>query len=585
MFAMAMPALAFASSFPVTFVENVNSQDQTVTSQTSDIATALTLVANLTPKFANPGYAFRFWTTSADGSGAIFADGAIYNFAAGPLMLYAQWIENSVTFNENDSGSDTTHSTQSGHVAALLTLFSSLTPLFSNPGYAFAGWTTNANGSGTSYANGSSYDFTSGNLTLYAQWNQIPTENVVFVANGGSGSVTTLSGLQGSSVVLPGASTLSYANYAFTGWNTSSNGTGTSYGVGDPLILNSDVTLFAQWAADVFTLVYNLDGGSMSPTSVPFTFGTAALTLPMPTFQGHAFAGWFSAPSGGTLIGTDGTAYSPSSSISLYARWTLDTYVVAYVAGPGLVSPASVSFNYGASPLVLPVASSSGSDFLGWFSAPTGGVLVGVAAAPYTPSTSVVLYAQWHPSSLVTVSFDANGGTGGVSAMSGPVGSSIMLPGVTGLSHPGFTLVRWNTVANGTGTSFGSGTALTLGAPLTLFAQWTGHTPAVVLGAVGSFSGYTTSLTATLKKQSRRFASLIKNKRYTVVALYGYTTNTGVVSRNLSVSRLRANAVALYLRTQLTALHVKGVTIRTAGEGAIAGAPGASNRRVEVMVY
>lgn len=45
---------------------------------------------------------------------------------------------------------------------------------FSNPGFTFAGWNTAANGSGTAIAGGASYT-PSGNVTLYAQWNRIPT--------------------------------------------------------------------------------------------------------------------------------------------------------------------------------------------------------------------------------------------------------------------------------------------------------------------------------------------------------------------------------------------------------------------------
>ena len=44
----------------------------------------------------------------------------------------------------------------------------------SKPGFTFAGWNTAANGSGTAIAGGASYT-PSGNVTLYAQWNRIPT--------------------------------------------------------------------------------------------------------------------------------------------------------------------------------------------------------------------------------------------------------------------------------------------------------------------------------------------------------------------------------------------------------------------------
>ena len=44
------------------------------------------------------------------------------------------------------------------------------TNAFTRTGYAFTGWNTNADGSGTSYADGATIPNVSGNMTLYAQW-------------------------------------------------------------------------------------------------------------------------------------------------------------------------------------------------------------------------------------------------------------------------------------------------------------------------------------------------------------------------------------------------------------------------------
>ena len=477
------------------------------------------------------------------------------------------------------------HANQPGHVTAPLTLFSSLSPAFNNSGYTFAGWTTNANGSGASYANGASYDFTLGSLSLFAQWVPVVSLSVNFAANGGSGSVASMSGLQGSLITLPSASSLSYSNYTFTGWNTSSNGSGIAYGAGASLALTTPLTLYAQWTPNVFAVVYNAAGGTVTPASASFTFGSGALTLPTPVLAGRTFQGWFSAPTGGTLIGTGGIAFTPGSSITLYAQWALNVVSVSFNAGAGTVTPTSTTFSFGASPLTLPTPSLSGQIFAGWFSAPTGGTLIGMGGAAFSPSASTELFAQWLRSSLVTVTFSANGGGGGVKPMSGTAGSLITVPGVTGLAHPGFTLVKWNSKANGTGTSYRSGATLALTTNETLFAQWTGHSPAIMIGAVGSFSGLSTIVTSNLKSQTQRLALAIKQRKFTVVTLYGYSVPTGLSSRNFAISQRRANTVATYLRTQLNALHVRGVTIRFAGEGTLAGASNWINSRVEVMVY
>src|ERR1035437_7766795 len=96
---------------------------------------------------------------------------------AGPPITYT------VTFSENDSVSDSVGTYQGGAAAQNLTLFSNLSPKFSNPGYTFTGWNSNANGSGTSFSNGESYSFAA-DMSLYAQWLMIPiTYTVTFSEN------------------------------------------------------------------------------------------------------------------------------------------------------------------------------------------------------------------------------------------------------------------------------------------------------------------------------------------------------------------------------------------------------------------
>lgn len=51
-----------------------------------------------------------------------------------------------------------------------------------------------------------------------------------------------------SSITVP-ASTFSRLGYRFVGWNTVSNGTGTSYVVGATLTPTRDMTLYAIWQA------------------------------------------------------------------------------------------------------------------------------------------------------------------------------------------------------------------------------------------------------------------------------------------------------------------------------------------------
>ena len=88
---------------------------------------------------------FDYWNTEANGSGTSYSDGELYNFAA-PLTLYAIWggPDVTVTFAENDNVSDSKVATQTENVSGSLTLFADLSPSFSDTGYTFAGWNTQA---------------------------------------------------------------------------------------------------------------------------------------------------------------------------------------------------------------------------------------------------------------------------------------------------------------------------------------------------------------------------------------------------------------------------------------------------------
>jgi uncharacterized repeat protein (TIGR02543 family) len=76
--------------------------------------------------------------------------------------------------------------------------------------------------------------------------------------------------------------------------------------------------------------------------------------------------------------------------------------------------------------------------------------------------------------SIYTVTFSANNGTGTVPATrTVTAGSSIILPGGSGLSRSGYTFSGWNTNTSGTGTNYNAGASYTPTANITLYARWT----------------------------------------------------------------------------------------------------------------
>lgn len=116
---------------------------------------------------APANHSFAGWNTAQNGSGTPYTAAGTFPFSdasiASPTTLYAQWTPYpTVTFNSN-GGTGTTASQQANTSTALNANG------FTFARCAFTGWNTAQNGSGTAYAAGASFPFTS-SATLYAQW-------------------------------------------------------------------------------------------------------------------------------------------------------------------------------------------------------------------------------------------------------------------------------------------------------------------------------------------------------------------------------------------------------------------------------
>lgn len=225
------------------------------------------------------------------------------------------------------------------------------------------------------------------------------TYTLTYNGNGGivlGNSSTSTTVTAGSAVSLPSAS----RNYhTFNGWYTASSG-GTYLGTtGNSYTPPSTTTIYAQWSAISYTVSFNGNGGSVSPTS---SSGTNAngVTLPTPSRTNYSFLGWYDASSGGNYVGPAGNTYYPTSSITLYAQWQIITYTVYWNGNGGTVDPSSSTVNAGSS-VTAPSPSRSGYVCTGWWNSTSGGTKIVDVGNSYTPSSSVNLYAQWTVAPIV----------------------------------------------------------------------------------------------------------------------------------------------------------------------------------------
>ena len=114
-------------------------------------------------------------------------------------------------------------------------------------GYKFLGWYT------APQDNTGLYQWATpltGNVTVYAHWQRLQA-NVIYDANGGTGSHPNTTGWQYSDVTIPGDTSKSFKHdglYRFKHWNTQPNDQGTVYTDGSRIALqDKDITLYAIW--------------------------------------------------------------------------------------------------------------------------------------------------------------------------------------------------------------------------------------------------------------------------------------------------------------------------------------------------
>lgn len=223
-------------------------------------------------------------------------------------------------------------------------------------------------------------------------------------ANGGSGAPSSQTGTGVGSYTFPISNAKpTRSGYTFLGWSLSSTATAASYQPGGSITLTASDILYAVWKANTYTVSYNANGGSGAPSNQTKTYGvTLTLSNTKPTRTGYTFSAWNTAQNGSGTSYVPGGSYTANAAVTLYAQWTVNTYVVTFDAQGGSVTPASKSVTYGQPYGSLPVPVRAGYRFDGWFTVATGGTQV-TAETVVTVTAAQTLYAHWTVQSIVHV--------------------------------------------------------------------------------------------------------------------------------------------------------------------------------------
>ena len=413
-------------NYKVEFFANTGAAASNTTAYTSITATTGVAYGELPAKPDYKAKYFDGWYTEPDDTG----DRVLPATLANPDVkkIYAHWTNTyncTITLDGNGFTLPNEYKTFSYKVpfdskyTALFEALGKLTPL-TREGYAFDGWYTEKTGGVKVTADTVAKD----DATLYAHW----TINGYTVTLDPDYLKQTKTVEYNSAIgkALP-ATDPTRSGYLFEGWFTDAACTPANKITSSTATpVRANTTIYAKWTKSE-AVALNLQGGTLKagdPSSIQVAVGGVYPGLPIPTRNGYTFAGWFTQNEGGDQVHTGDQVLLDSTGkpfATLFAQWNTRKVVVKYDYGeaPAYDRVQSHTYDFGAYHSRLPGGTNTswvGHEFLGWFTAPTGGEQI-TNRSPVTPSNftdealSVTIYARWG----FKISF--NPGTGGFGDM------------------------------------------------------------------------------------------------------------------------------------------------------------------------
>lgn len=175
-------------------------------------------------------------------------------------------------------------------------------------------------------------DVISGDTTLTASWTA-NTYDVTFDSNGGD-TITASTATYDVAFEF----TVPVRNgYTFSGWKTEggtklTDSTGKSIGVWN---IAADTTLYADWSATEYSVVYNNMDGATNSNPAKYTVEDDTITLANAEKTGYTFLGWYSDSSMTSEVKQIDT--SAAVNVELWAKWDVIEYTATFRNSDGVV--------------------------------------------------------------------------------------------------------------------------------------------------------------------------------------------------------------------------------------------------------
>ena len=250
----------------------------------------------------------------------------------------------------------------------------------------------------------------------------------------------------------------------------------------------------AIWVAvdpNVYTVEYNLDGGTVATANRTSFTKFDTFTLNNPTKQGYTFAGWTG--SNGTTAELNVTVPTGiRQNLNYKANWTPINYTITTKYDDGTVI-ATIPYTIESNDITLETPSKTGYTFKGW----TDTDLTEKTMIVTIPkgSTGNREYTANFDANTCTIVFDRNTGSGSMANQTMTYDTETTL-NANEFTKTGYTFDGWNTQVDGQGNSYANEQSVKnlvseQGATVTLYAKWKANDYQVVFnknndGATGT---------------------------------------------------------------------------------------------------
>ena len=227
---------------------------------------------------------------------------------------------------------------------------------------------------------------------------------VSFAAGGGSGKMDNITTAYERHYTLPSCTFTPPTDKEFDRWYVD----GTSYNVGDEIVVTENTVVMAMWKEAPRTVQFNLNGHGDAVDSQVLPYDDMAYEPAAPTAIGYTFGGWFKEQ---TCVNRWNFATEHvTRHITLYAKWTENAYSIAYDLNGGVETTSNpLSYTIEDADIVLAAPVKTGYNFTGWtYEGQDEPVLSVTIAKGSTGDKNFT--AHWQIAQF-TITFNTDGGT------------------------------------------------------------------------------------------------------------------------------------------------------------------------------